>query len=232
MRLRSFHGAMILIGVILGVLLSLQFRLTMDIQQNESARRTKDLSIQVVQMKKEQEALKAQVVRMRSELDRLSAGPLVPNMKEEMERYEVLAGVTGLTGSGVEVTLTDSSSPLKTGENPNLYIVHDEDILNVVNELKAAGAEAISINGQRLVATTEISCNGPTIRVNNKPLAPAFVIHAIGDPETLERSLKIKGGMVETLQFYGIQVFIKKLTQVTVPAYTGSLKYEYVKAEI
>lgn len=79
----------------------------------------------------------------------------------------------------MEVTVADSGKILEPGVNPNLYLVHDEDILKVVNELRAAGAEAISINGQRLIANSEIICSGPTIRVNRRPLAPPFVIKAL-----------------------------------------------------
>lgn len=227
MRLKGFHWALVLVSLILGVMLSMQFRVTRDIQQNEAIQRTQDLSNQVAQMKKERDILQAQVERMRAQLDKLSTGPLAPQLKEEMDRAEVLAGITDLTGTGVEVTLKDSSTSLKPGDNPNLYVVHDEDILKVVNELKAAGAEAIAVNGQRLIAASEISCSGPIIRMNKKPLAPPFVITAIGSPDTMESALNMKGGVVETLRFFGIQVSVKKLSQVTVPAYKGGIKYDY-----
>jgi len=222
MKLKNIQWALvliILILLILGVTLALQLRVARNMQ-SEGIRRTEELSSQVATTKKECDALQAEVSRISAQLDRLSAGPLVPQAKESMGSAEILAGVTELTGNGVEVTLKDSSISLEPGDNPNLYVVHDEDILKVVNELKAAGAEAISVNGQRLIATTEINCSGPTIRVNKKPLTPPFVITAIGNPETMESSLKMKGGVAEILQFYGVQVLIKKLSQITIPAYT------------
>ena len=65
----------------------------------------------------------------------------------------------------------------------------------MVNELKAAGAEAVSVNDQRLVAVSPVRCAGPTIFVNNTPQTPPYVIRAIGEPNTLETALNISGGI-------------------------------------
>ncbi len=229
MRLKNFHWALALVGLILGVLLSLQFRVIRDIQHSEAVQRKEELTAQITEMKKERDVLQTQAARMRTQLDKLSTSVLTPEMKKEMNYAEMLAGVTELTGNGVEVTMKDSSISLKPADDPNLYIVHNEDILKVVNELKSAGAEAIAINGQRLIANTDISCSGPTIRVNKKPQATPFIITAIGNPETLESALKMKGGVIEELQIFGIQVSVKKLSNVTVPAYAGGMKYEYAR---
>jgi uncharacterized protein YlxW (UPF0749 family) len=68
----------------------------------------------------------------------------------------------------------------------NYFIVHDSDMLHVINELRGAGAEAIAINGTRIMATSRISCGGPTINVGkSERFTPPFVIHAIGDPDAL-----------------------------------------------
>jgi len=220
-------------GLILGIMLAYQFRVTREIQRIESVQTVKDLAIQVDQMKKDRDALQARVDTLRARLDSAAVGPLTPEMKDELEKAKVEAGISELIGPGVEVTLNDSNISPRPGENPNLYVLHDEDVLRVLNEIKAAGAEAISINGQRLLATTEVRCTGPTIVLNkNKRLAPPYVITAIGDPDTLESSLKMKGGVAEALQFWGIQVSVKKMTQVTIPAYSGGIKFEYAKAVI
>lgn len=229
--LKRFQWALILVGLVLGIMLALQFRVTRDIQQTDVIRRAQDLTGQVAQMKRERDALQTQVTELRSRMEQMSAGPQGAQLKQEMDHAGVLAGVTELTGPGVEVTLNDSSVSLKPGENPNLYVLHDEDVLRVLNELKAAGAEAMAMNGERLLATTEIRCIGPTIVLNkNKRLAPPYVVTAIGNPDTMENSLKMKGGVAETLQFWGIQVSVKKMPQVMVPPYTGGIQYDYAKA--
>lgn len=225
--MKRFQLALMVVGIILGVLLALQFRITREIRGTEPVQRVQELSAQLDHLKIERDAVQAQVDSLRSRFDRISADS---ETKEELERARIEAGVTELTGPGVEVTLNDSSTSLRPGENPNLFVLHDEDILKVLNELRAAGAEAISISGQRVLATTEVRCNGPTILLNKKRLAPPYIISAIGNPDTLENSLKMRGGVAETLQYWGIQVVVKKLPQVTVPAYNGALKFEYAGA--
>ena len=74
-------------------------------------------------------------------------------------------------------------------DDPNRYIIHYENLLYLVNDLRNAGAEGISINGQRIVVSSEIRCVGNVILVNTTRLAPPFEISAIGDPKALELSL-------------------------------------------
>lgn len=219
----------VLACVIIGIVFYVHLRAARSVQQNESIRKTQELTVQVEQMKKERDVLQAQLTRMRGQLENiLTIDSHAPPGQEDIEPAMIFAGVTELTGSGVKVTLQDSSAIQKPGENPNFYLVHDEDILKVVNELKAAGAEAVAVNDQRLTAVTGISCSGPSVSVNKKALVPPFVVTAIGNPETLEGALKMRGGVVEFLQFCGIQVSIKKLENVTIPAYKGSVKMNYI----
>ena len=100
-------------------------------------------------------------------------------------------------GQGVTITIDDSKTKSKAGENPNLYLIHDDDLLKVINELKAAGAEAISINEQRLIATSEIRCAGPTLSVNNIRSAPPYEIKAIGEDVLLKSTIPSKFEKIE-----------------------------------
>lgn len=228
--MRWFHWAFALAGLVMGVLLAYQFRITREIQSMEPVVKAQQLTAQIIALKKERDFWRARVDELRTRLDKTATGTQVEDLKAELEKARIEAGFTELTGPGVEVTLNDSGISLRPGENPNLYVLHDEDVLKVLNEIKAAGAEAVSINGERLLATTEVRCTGPTVVLNkNKRLAPPYVITAIGNPDTLESSLRMKGGVAETLQFWGIQVNVKKLPQVTVPAYTGGIRFEYAK---
>jgi uncharacterized protein YlxW (UPF0749 family) len=85
------------------------------------------------------------------------------------------------------------------------------------------------MNEQRLIASSEIRCAGPTLSVNNTRYSPPYEIRAIGEPQTLENSLRMRGGVMETLQFWGIQVVVKKQDEVKVPAYKGTFRFEYAK---
>ena len=229
--MKGLQWTLAVVGLFLGIMLALQFKITSEINRTEQVERTEVLATQLTQLKEVRDLLQEQVNSLRTDFDRVSVGPGDGELKEGLDKARILAGVTELTGPGVEVTLNDSNVTLKPGENPNLYVLHDEDVLHVLNELKAAGAEAISMNGQRLLANTEVRCTGPTIVLNrDKRLAPPYIITAIGDPHTLESAIKMKGGVAETLQFWGIQVGVKKMNQVTVPAYSGGIKFEYAQA--
>jgi uncharacterized protein YlxW (UPF0749 family) len=228
---KGFQWGLALVGLVLGIMLAFQFRVTREINKTEPVQRAQQMSAELNQLKKDRDSFQARVAELRATLDQLPAGPRDSELKEELDMARILAGVTELSGPGVEVTLNDSNISLKPGDNPNLYVLHDEDVMRVLNEIRAAGAEAISINGQRLLSNTEIRCTGPTIVLNkNKRLAPPYVITAIGNPDTLEGSIKMKGGVAETLQFWGIQVGVKKIPQVTVPPYSGGISFDYAKA--
>ncbi|KUK35348.1 MAG: Uncharacterized protein XD65_0324 [Caldanaerobacter subterraneus] len=151
------------------------------------------------------------------------------NLQQDVEKYKILAGLTDMVGPGVIVTVNDSDLQPRDGEDPNLYLVHDEDLLSIVNELKAGGAEAIAINNQRIIATSEIRCVGPTIIINSTRYAPPYVIKAIGDPDTLQAALNLKGGIVDTLRFYGIKVDIQTSDKIVVPKYSDPIKFFYAK---
>ncbi|MDQ0339225.1 uncharacterized protein YlxW (UPF0749 family) [Caldalkalibacillus uzonensis] len=140
----------------------------------------------------------------------------------ELESYRLLAGLLEAKGPGVIVTLEDKDYIGETGD-PDDYIVHEQDVRGVINELFAAGAEGVSINGQRFVHTTAIRCVGPTIIVNGVKSAAPFEIAAVGDPEVLYRALHLPGGYVELLQSWGITVKVEKQDEIILPAFIGEL---------
>ncbi len=156
----------------------------------------------------------------------VDSGAISELIYEQLDNAENLAGLTPLAGPGVTVTLADAKNVSST-TLPEDTIIHDSDIRTVVNELLASGAEAISINGQRIVSTSSIRCVGPTVIVNNTRLSSPFTITAIGDSKTLEAGLIIKGGVVDALTPWGINITITKLSKVTVPAYSGITEFKY-----
>lgn len=139
-----------------------------------------------------------------------------------------MIGLAEVTGPGVIITLSDSKNDASSVLNPSTLLVHDVDILGVVNELKNAGAEAISINEQRIVPTTSISCGGNIIDINGEKVGAPFVIKAIGLPEQLA-GLSRPGGYLEILEWASIGVELKKSNDITIPKYTGVIKYEYAQ---
>ncbi|MEW5821400.1 MAG: DUF881 domain-containing protein [Cyanobacteriota bacterium] len=135
-----------------------------------------------------------------------------------LNNYNSLLAINKYKGEGVIITLNDSTKPLTYGENPNLMIVHNLDLLSIVNELWGSGAKAISVNDQRITATSEFNCIGPIILINKSRVLPPFTIKAIGDPEELERA--VSNGYIKKydLENFGIKFTIQKNESIEVPA--------------
>ena len=211
-----------IVCAILGVMLATQFRTNESRKANIPYQRAEDLSERLKVVEKERNQLLLEIQRLQEKAsDEVVA--------REINMLKAYAGDTALHGPGVIVTVDDSKKVSKPGENQNLYLIHDDDLLRIINELRASGAEGIAINEERLIAVSEIRCAGPTLSVNNNRFAPPYVIRAIGDPKSLETALKMRGGVIETLKFWGIQVTVTQEENVVLPAYKGTHSFEYAK---
>lgn len=205
--------------VILGIMLAVQFRTTRDSRSPLQYQRAEDLTQQLKKSEQERDALEKLVRDLRQAAGQAATA-------NEMESMKMGAGLLALQGKGVIVTVDDTKSVPQAGvKNPNLYLTKDEDLLKVINELRAAGSEAISVNDRRLIATSEIRSAGSFISINNANLSTPFEIKAIGDPATMENSLKMRGGVIETLQFWGIKVTVQQQDKLLIPAFKGSFRF-------
>lgn len=148
--------------------------------------------------------------------------------EQEIQQGNKMVGLTEVTGPGVIITLSDSTKDTSSVLNVSDLLVHDGDVLSVINELKNAGAEAISINDQRLVPTSSIVCGGNIIEINGEKVGAPFEIKAIGLPEQLA-ALSRPGGYLEILKTATVGVELKKSNNITIPKYTGVITYEYAK---
>ena len=117
---------------------------------------------------------------------------------EEAEDLRLLLGDLPAEGKGIRITLQDGDYDPKSA-NPNDYIVHESHVFKLLNELKISGAQAIAINGQRVLANSYIRCNGPVITIDGKQHPAPFIIEAVGDSQTLVSSLNLNGGVVDQL---------------------------------
>ena len=221
--LKQGHLSISLVCLILGIMLAVQFRTTQDIRSSLPFQRAEDLTQRLMQVEKERSDLENQVRDLRQN----SANGVTT---KDLENVKMGAGVVPLEGAGIIITVDDTKPTTSlNNKNPNLYQIKDEDILKILNELRAAGTEAIAINNQRLIASSETRTAGPFLSVNNKNLGAPFEIKAIGDPSTLENALKVKGGIVETLQFWGIQVAVKQQEIVQIPAFKGTFRFQHAQ---
>ena len=150
------------------------------------------------------------------------------NMEKQISDANILLGLTEITGKGIIIELNDANDSEHTG-NLNDYLVHDLDLVEVVNELFNAGAEAVSINDQRIVFSTAINCSGNIVKVNDEKIGVPFKIKAIGLPEKLYGALDRPGGYLELMKDDGVQVKMEKSDEITVPKYEGVYKTEYMQ---
>ena len=150
--------------------------------------------------------------------------------KNQINEGNKIIGLTEVTGPGVVITVADSDIDPNTVIDSSKLLVHDSDILKIVNELKNAGAEAISVNGQRVILTTSIICGGNIINVNGEKIGSPFEIKAIGSPEALA-NLSRTGGWLSILRDRGIKVSDpKKTNNITIPKYSGVLNFKYLSS--
>ncbi len=150
----------------------------------------------------------------------------------DLSRANFLAGLTAVQGPGLVVTLKDGKR-FPPG-SPNFIVmqsmVHDADINLVLNELKAAGAEAISVNDQRLVATSPVRCVGPAVYVNFTGQTPPFVIKAIGSAKDLQNALNLPNGVADGLRNIDpAMIKMQQMPRVVIPAYSGASTPKYAK---
>jgi uncharacterized protein YlxW (UPF0749 family) len=137
--------------------------------------------------------------------------------QERTARLAALAGLTPVTGPGIEVVLTDSTQALSPGENPSVALVQDGDLIFLNMMLWYGGARAVAINGQRVTAQTTITSSGPTILINGHRLVGPFHVVAVGDPRVLRGVLETRGGFVERMRQSGIGVRIVERQELAVP---------------
>jgi uncharacterized protein YlxW (UPF0749 family) len=233
---RLYKNTMVLIAALfLGLTLTIQFKSSQEQVGIVTSETVPQLENELHNISSEVEGLRQQLIDLRSrvrEYERAmdEQGGLNEVLEQQLAQAKVLAGLAEVRGPGIEIVLNDSSWELTGDNDPNLLLVHDEDILTVVSELKAAGAEAISINGQRIMFNTEIRCGGPTININSVRYAPPYTIAAIGEPSILYGYMSgQESGYLDLLEYYGLQVSIEQKDEIVIPAFTGSVNFKYVR---
>jgi uncharacterized protein YlxW (UPF0749 family) len=182
-------------------------------------------------------ALRDQVADLRVDVEALSAGIDSEAVKELEARADALAGPAGLStvrGPGLTVSLDDAPEALRAAAGAQVAdaIVHQQDIQAVVNALWAGGAEAMTLQGQRVVSTTGIKCVGNTVILHGVPYSPPYVVRAIGDPDALQRSLddsRYIQAYLQAVDAYQLGWGVRAERRITAAAYTGTLELRHAR---
>ena len=222
MMKKHYSAALTATCLILGVIIGVQVNTVKQQRVSTENQRLSEVVLALNQMQAERDALLEQNKALEKTLKEGSFGAGA----EELLSF---AGLTEVTGAGVTVIMNDAST--RGGGDMNAYLVHAEDLLSVVNELNGAGAKAVSINGQRMVSGSAITCAGSIVMVNGVRVAAPFEIVAVGEADVMEAALRFPGGVIDNLAPWGIEISVHKEAAVTVPAYTQTALFREMEEE-
>lgn len=234
----TYRPALVLVIGVLGFLVAIAFNTARDLGQARPER-VGDLAGLTRDLEHQRDELQGRLADLRTRMNDLERDAaedvgVRSSFSRELSEVRAAAGLTKVEGPGIEVVLADSAE-VAPGSDPNDYIIHDTDVAAVVNALFVAGAEAVDVNGERVVATTAIRCAGTTILVNSVRLGGPYVIRAVGDPDALEQSLAEDPGasllLVTYKNQFGLQVSIARSSRLEVAAYRGSLRPQSLSDE-
>ncbi|MGO1833275.1 MAG: DUF881 domain-containing protein [Actinomycetaceae bacterium] len=149
------------------------------------------------------------------------------------ESVQAAAGSLPVSGPGIEVSLTDAPVPdggIPADRVPDDYVVHQQDVESVINALRTGGAEALTIQGERVVSTTSIRCVGNVLYVGGRVYSPPFVVGAIGDPDVLVEALDRSEAVTiyrQWVDLIGLGFDVSMHDEMVAPASTASTSLTY-----
>jgi uncharacterized protein YlxW (UPF0749 family) len=193
------------------------------------------LAEQVSKLEEEQADLRGQLAVAEAQvLDFQTASTTsssaLAEVNRRLEEARLATGLTAVEGPGVVIEISDSKRVIPDGENPANYIVLVDDLRDIVVALWASGAEAIAINGERLVATSSIYGVGASVLVNTAFLSPPFRIEAIGSSGILERfadSPAYRGRVAQRIEIFGLEFATQAADALEIPAFVGNTRFRW-----
>ncbi|MCL5291764.1 MAG: DUF881 domain-containing protein [Actinobacteria bacterium] len=238
---KKWHLSLVVVCLVLGLLLATSFNTQERARKLSQTPRKQELIAKIRQLERERDAERSRIAELRSlvserETRATSSEGNLGEYKRDLDLLKFEAGLTRVKGQGLHITLADNPEPPKglPAGDVNNYIIHDYDLRQVVNALWSGGAEAISINGERLVNTTAVRCAGNTILVNSTRLASPYLISAIGDQKRMEEALKntkeANNFMNEVARTFGLVATVERKSLV-LPSYSGSLYFKESKVK-
>lgn len=208
-----------IVCIILGLALSWQFQSIRNNSKvlNLESQKKDDLIVKILNEQKNNENLRTKLSELQVQLDKFenARGNSDENMKllsDEIQKLKTVAGLTDVKGKGVLVSFKKEDS----------LNVEDDDLLFILNELRATDAQALSINEQRIIDTSEVRVAGGYIMVNGRHVIPPYVVKAIVDPDNAENSLNMIGGALEKIRLF-IDVKVEKSDNVEIPKISEEL---------
>ena len=193
------------------------------------------LAEQVTELEQEQQDLRHQIEVAEASVVEFqnattTSSSALAQVNRDLEAARLSVGLTALRGRGVIIEIADSKRVVPDGENPANYIVLVDDLRDIVAALWAEGAEAISINGERLVATSSIYGVGASVLVNTAFLSPPFRIEAIGSQGLLDRftsNAAFRGRVAQRIDAFGLEFASQSADSLDIAAFVGNTRFRW-----
>lgn len=233
------NGAIIVVGLLalfIGLILSVQISTNAGSDQGGLVplAKLKGYEVELNKVKEERAVALQQLIDLEKRLtdiekNKAEEDTFVSGMVSDLEKYRMAAGVIDVQGPGVIITIKDPVAD-KYQEDYSIITNNFDLLLGLVNRLKEAGSEAISINEQRISNATEISLAGSNININGTPTAPPYFIKAIGNPQTLDGAINLRGGIIYIMKAkYNLVVDTEIKDKILIGRYNDVINFKYAE---
>ncbi len=223
MKKKIPYKSLFICSIILGILISLQVKvLNRENNGMTTSKKGQELSIELKRLKKEEKELNMEIKAIKDNIDRYKKSEGSSALKEELKEYETLAGYNNVEGEGIEIIIEDKEG----SQNNYSNIVYNYDLfLSMINKLNSAQANAISINGERIINESYFTIKQDKLYLNDTIIKEPFIIKAIGNPDTLASAIQIKYGIVwEMEKYYNVKVDVQKKKDIKINGYNELIK--------
>lgn len=215
-----------LISTLLGILISMSIREKVEIMSPMSIEKIENYNRELNVVENQINVDKEIISHIKSSIEEKSSpayqDELKRSLQNELKELKILSGEYDIKGEGIVIMIDDSKD--EDYKNTNLGIIHDIDIMIILNELKAAGVDAISINDVRVMGDSEIKCMGPTVKVDGHSKATPFIIKAVGDMEMIYNIMSDKNSYINLLETtYYMDVKVEKNKNIIIPKRDGRM---------
>ncbi|AVX19612.1 MULTISPECIES: DUF881 domain-containing protein [Carboxydocella] len=237
-ELSPWQAPIALIAVLTGLLIAIDLRIHDQLTNGPNTKRAETLAAMASRLEKENKAIEKEVSSLRQQLAEWEASQKAEGsltlqaIRAQMDLTRALVGLTPVEGPGVVIVVNDRTEALELARKENQqvdywdYLVHDSDLVYLVNDLRAGGAEAIAVNGERIISSSDIKCGGFIVFTNSNRLTAPYQIKAIGDPVALKRAVE-RGFTYSVLKSLDYPIRIEQHQKILVPAYSGALALRY-----
>lgn len=226
--------AILIVSILLGIIISTMIKSNLESYVPITLLELENIDKEIKATIKELNELEDVIEDKKDELQALkdltyNDETIVDKLNTSLTLNKMISGKLSLEGPGIVIKMYDNQEEEIVGQDVNDDVIHDVDVLNIINDLRVAGAEAISINGERVISFSEIKCRGPVIGINGISIGTPFIIRAIGDTKLLMASVNAPGTYGDVLKNYGIGFEPEEKDDIYIPAYSGNFIFQYAK---